>query len=115
QAYVAGWRLVRLLPEGAAYALFDRIATRVHARNGPSVRRLRANLSRGVPAADLDGVTEAGVHSYLRYWCESFRLPSWDVADVVARTRTVHEERLRDAYAAGDGVVIALPHMGNWD
>lgn len=64
---------------------------------------------------ELDAVTEAGVRSYLRYWCESFRLPSWDLADLLSRTRTVREEVLRDAYAAGDGVVIALPHMGNWD
>ncbi|MDP3968786.1 MAG: phosphatidylinositol mannoside acyltransferase [Nocardioides sp.] len=115
QAYVAGWRLVRLLPEPAAYALFDRIATRVYAGGGASVRRLRANLARAVPETELDAVTEAGVRSYLRYWCESFRLPSWDLADLLARTRIVREYVLRDAYAAGDGVVIALPHMGNWD
>ena len=53
--------------------------------------------------------------SYLRYWCESFRLPSWPTDDLVARVRTVHEERLRTPYDAGRGVVAALPHQGNWD
>jgi phosphatidylinositol dimannoside acyltransferase len=55
------------------------------------------------------------VRSYLRYWCESFRLPAWPVADLVRRTRTVDEHHVRDAYAQGRGVVVALPHMGNWD
>jgi KDO2-lipid IV(A) lauroyltransferase len=63
----------------------------------------------------LDDLTREGVRSYLRYWCESFRLPSWPLEDVVARTHTVHEERLRTPYAAGRGVVAALPHQGNWD
>ena len=116
--YLSGWRLVRLLPEPAARAVFARIADRIYRANGKGVQRLRRNLSRVRPDADdaeLDGLTRAGMRSYLRYWCESFRLPSWPTEDVVRRTRTVGEQRLRDAYAAGTGVVVALPHMGNWD
>ncbi len=45
-AYVAGWRSVGRLSEHHARALFDRIAARMHARHGTSVRRLRANLAR---------------------------------------------------------------------
>lgn len=115
QAYVAGWRLVRLLPEGAAYRLFDAVAGRVHAGNGRSVQRLRTNLARIVPETELEAVTEAGVRSYLRYWCESFRLPAWPLPDLVSRTRTVGEEFIRDALAGGRGAVVPLPHMGNWD
>jgi phosphatidylinositol dimannoside acyltransferase len=63
----------------------------------------------------LDELTREGVRSYFRYWCESFRLPSWPVEDLVARTSTVHEERLREPYAEGRGVVVALPHQANWD
>ena len=50
---------------------------------------------------------------YLRYWMEVFRLPS------MRRERlshlAVHEERIPQALATGRGVVIALPHMANWD
>ena len=113
--YLAGWRLVRMAPERASRAVFDRIADRVHAADGPSVQRLRANLSRVVPAADLDDVVHAGVRSYLRYWCESFRLPSWPMDDLVRRTRVVGEPVIREAAAAGKGIVVPLPHMGNWD
>ncbi len=116
--FVAAWRIVRVLPEERALRIFDRMATRMYAGDGRSVRKLRDNLRRVRP--DLDGpalerLTEAGVRSYLRYWCESFRLPAWPPADLVARTRTVHEERLRAPYDAGRGVVVALPHQANWD
>ncbi|QWC85288.1 phosphatidylinositol mannoside acyltransferase [Nocardioidaceae bacterium] len=114
-AYVAGWRLVRRLPERRARQLFDRIGRRLYRGDGKSVQRLRANLRRlDVSEADLERVVETGVRSYLRYWCESFRLPSWPVDDVVARTRRVDEQRVRDALARG-GVVAVLPHAGNWD
>jgi lauroyl/myristoyl acyltransferase len=116
--FLAGWQVVRRLPEPRAQALFRRLADEAYRRDGRGVRRLRANLAQVCP--DLDGpaleeLTRAAMRSYLRYWCEAFRLPSWPVHDVVARTRTVHEERLRDPYAAGRGVISALPHAGNWD
>ncbi len=116
--YLSGWRLVRLLPERQAHALFRRLADEVHRREGKGVRRLRANLARVRPdlgETDLDDLTREAVRSYLRYWCESFRLPAWPIEDVVRRTRTVDEHLLRDAYAQGRGLVVPLPHMANWD
>ena len=116
--FVTGWRVVRTLPEERALQLFERVADRIHRRNGPSVQQLRVNLHRVCPdldAAALEDLTHQGVRSYLRYWCESFRLPAWPLPDLVSRTRTIHEERLRVPIAAGRGVVAALPHQGNWD
>lgn len=116
--YVGGWRVVRVLPEDRALRLFERVADRMTRRNGRGVQQLRANLLRVRPdldAAELEGLTHRAVRSYLRYWCESFRLPAWPIDDLVARTRTVHEERLRTPYGEGRGVVGALPHQGNWD
>ncbi len=116
--YLSGWRLVRLLPESTARRVFERIADEVHRRDGRSVQRLRANLAHVRPDLEgepLDALTREGVRSYLRYWCESFRLPSWPVDDLVRRTRVEGEHRIRDAYASGHGVVVALPHMANWD
>ena len=112
--FIAAWRGVRLLPEDTAHALFRRAADRLFARNGSGVRQLRENLAVAAPEADLDELTRAGVRSYLRYWCEAFRLPSWPADDLVARTRTVGEEHLRAAYD-GPGAIVALPHTANWD
>ncbi|MCU1540869.1 MAG: lipid biosynthesis acyltransferase [Arthrobacter sp.] len=111
--YVAGWQVVRRLPERRSRALFDRIADRVFAANGKSVQRLRSNLSRA-GVSDADDLRTA-VRSYLRYWCESFRLPSWPLDDLVARTDPIDAQVIQQAIAAGRGVVVALPHMANWD
>ena len=116
--FVTGWRVVRRLPEPRARRLFDRAADRMLRADGPGVRRLRANLHRVRPDLDepaLEELTQRAVRSYLRYWCESFRLPAWPRDDLVSRTRTVDEHRLRTPYAEGRGIVVALPHQANWD
>ncbi len=116
--YTAGWRVVRWLPEGVARRGFDRVADQLHRRDPRSVQRLRSNLAHVRPdlaPAELDELTHAALRSYLRYWRESFRLPSWPTDDLVKRTRTVGEHHLRDAFDEGRGVVAALPHMANWD
>ena len=116
--YTGGWSAVRHLPERAAYAVFRRIADAAWRRRGPSVRRLEANLSRALGTTEeaaLRDASRAGMRSYLRYWCEAFRLPDWDRSRVVDRVTIVGENNLRAPLAAGRGVVAALPHMGNWD
>jgi KDO2-lipid IV(A) lauroyltransferase len=55
------------------------------------------------------------MRSYLRYWCEAFRLPDWSRDRTVGRVRVENEHYLRDAVGSGRGVLAALMHMGNWD
>ncbi len=117
-AYVTGWRVVRRLPEPTAYRAFARVADEIFRRDGAGVRRLRSNLHTARPdvhAEALEELTRSAVRSYLRYWCEAFRLPAWTVPDLVRRTRLIGEHHLRDPQDSGRGVVAALPHMGNWD
>ncbi len=117
-AFTAGWAGVRLLPERAAYALFAGVGEVAFRARLPGVRRLRANLARAVPDAterQLDRLTRRAMHSYLRYWCDTFRMPAWDRARLLEGIEVEHEHRLRDAYATGRGVVAALSHSGNWD
>ncbi|HWL36430.1 MAG TPA: phosphatidylinositol mannoside acyltransferase [Frankiaceae bacterium] len=112
-AYVAGWALLKALPERLARRLFDLAAVYAARRQGKGTRRLRTNLARVAPDADLDALTLAGLKSYGRYWLEMFRLPTMPRERVVRDLRCEGEERLRDA--ATHGGVAALPHMGNWD
>lgn len=114
-AYVAGWAIVKALPERAARWLFARGAELAWRRQGKGVRRLRANLVRVVGEADADRVARAGLHSYARYWLEVFRLPVLGRARIVRGFHLEHEDRLRKAVADGQGVICALPHQGNWD
>ena len=116
--YTGGWSAVRHLPERAAYALFRRIADEAWRRRGPSVQRLEANLSRALGTTDEGALREAsraGMRSYLRYWCEAFRLPDWDRERIIGHIRIEGEQNMREPLAAGRGVVAALPHMANWD
>jgi len=114
-AFALAWTLVRRLPERTVTWLFHRASDQVVRRNGRGVRRLRGNLAVIRPDADLDALTKAGMRSYLRYWQEAFRLPEWTDEEIVGRVRTVNEKLLRDAYAAGRGVICALPHLANYD
>ncbi|GAA4353893.1 phosphatidylinositol mannoside acyltransferase [Angustibacter luteus] len=117
-AYSAGWRIVRLLPEAVAYRTFDGIADLAWRRRGSGVQRLEANLARARPDLDADDLHElarSGLRSYLRYWCDSFRLPDWDEQRIVSTVRTEGDEPVRAALASGQGVVMFLGHLGNWD
>lgn len=116
-AYKGGWRAVRYLPESAAYGLFERIADLSWQRRTKGATRLRRNLERVVPEAspaELDELTRDGLRSYFTYWCDAFRLPDWN-QQRINRIDVRNESILREALAAGRGVVGALPHMGNWD
>ncbi|MFG3285685.1 phosphatidylinositol mannoside acyltransferase [Streptomyces sp. NPDC048111] len=116
--YGLGWSTVKKLPEPVANGLGRRIADQVWKRRGKSVLRLESNLARVVPDASperLAQLSQAGMRSYMRYWMESFRLPSWS-RDRMANgfvPKDVHH--LVDGLASGRGVIVALPHMGNYD
>jgi KDO2-lipid IV(A) lauroyltransferase len=116
--YAAGWRMVRAMPEFAARNAFE--AGAIYASRGGGPEQLRKNLARviGVPAAEVPGsLIRASLASYARYWREAFRLPSMD-HQVLARRlddATIGGEHVASALDAGRGVVLALPHSGNWD
>jgi len=111
-SYAAGWALVRAMPEPVAKRVFQAAADVAAATGGKGVDRLRSNLRRVAPEQDL---TKAALRSYARYWLEVFRLQSISTERVIAGMRTVDEHLLRDAVAAPEGTILALPHSGNWD
>ncbi|MFD4136350.1 phosphatidylinositol mannoside acyltransferase [Streptomyces goshikiensis] len=116
--YGLGWAGVKKLPEPAAVALGRRIADFTWKRRGKSVLRLESNLARVVPDASperLRALSQAGMRSYMRYWMESFRLPTMETSRFGQDVRMEDEHILREALASGRGVVVALPHLANWD
>jgi len=116
--YFAGWRIVRWLPENFAYSLAYSVADLLTRRNGKSVQRLRSNLQRTQPemtTLDLNLLTFQAMRSYMRYWCDTFRFPDWSKQRVQETVTVENEHLLMDAIAAKTGVIVSLPHAGNWD
>jgi len=117
--FAAGWRAVRMLPEPAARGAFDRAGRWAAGREGKGTRQLRANLRVAtggrLPEPELAALTTHALRSYARYWQEAFRLPAYSTPRIVAGTEVIGREHLEKAHASGRGMVMALPHSGNWD
>ena len=116
--YFAGWRLVRWLPEKAAYKIAYALADYLVKRNGKSVSRFRSNLARtqeSISSSDLDVLLKKAMRSYMRYWVDTFRFPDWSMVRVRQTVSVTNEHLLTDAIAANTGVIVSLPHAGNWD
>ena len=117
-AYTLAWKLLSQLPEATAYSLCQRIADWLYHRDGKSVERLRSNYRRIHPdysVKEMEDLVRAGLRSYMRYWCDTFRIHTWDHHRIVSTVVVEHEEYLRNPIAEGRGVVVSLPHAGNWD
>ena len=53
--------------------------------------------------------------SYARYWVEAFRLPELSAAELDAHFTHEGLSHIDDALAAGNGAIVALPHLGGWE
>ena len=117
-AYILAWKLLRGLPEKFAYAIFNHAASWLVKRDGKSVRRLRQNLKRVKPEfseSEMQKLVDDAMSSYMRYWCDTFRFPNWDKERINSTVTVTREELLLDGIKSGRGVIVALPHAGNWD
>jgi KDO2-lipid IV(A) lauroyltransferase len=113
-----GWSAVRALPERAAYALFDRIADAIVLRGGKSLERLRANYARVRPElgpAELDDLVHEGMRSYLRYYCEAFRLPSLRPEQIDRAVVANGTEAAAQVCRDGGAAIAFVGHLGNFD
>ncbi|MDO9486051.1 MAG: phosphatidylinositol mannoside acyltransferase [Actinomycetota bacterium] len=118
EAFRLAWYGSRHLPESSVRSIFMIAADQIYRRNGASVDRLRKNLARVRPdysAEQLEQITRAGINSYMRYWMEAFRLPSWTIEQIRERFYLDNTEMLDQAVASGTGVIMVPGHLANWD
>lgn len=109
---------MRWLPEAFAYRLAYFVGDSLVKRNGKSVSRLRSNLQRtqpGITSLQLEILLFDAMRSYMRYWCDTFRFPDWSRERIINSVTVENEHLLMDAIAAKTGVIVSLPHAGNWD
>lgn len=114
--------LLEWLPERVDVWVFERIFGGLgHVRRW---RGLRSNLvvalsggaDEDIDPVVLDRFVARAMRTYGRYWAEGSKLPAMRPSRVTKRIRfSEGEEHLRDAVAAGRGVVVALPHVGSWE
>ena len=119
---VSGYRLASLAVRG-----LPSIATKVVAPTvgfGASVlsNDKRAMITRHIRRADptlggmrLRRATQEAFDSYSRYFIESFRLPHLSVRTVDQGMRVHGFEHVDAALSRGNGVILALPHLGGWE
>ena len=82
----------------------------------PGRRRIaEANMSRVVGAhGPLRKLTRQLFASYGRYWAETFWVRPRRLDDIMSHTSVDGMEHIRQLRKHG-GVILALPHLGNWE
>jgi KDO2-lipid IV(A) lauroyltransferase len=78
-------------------------------------RHLQRVHAATLSAAALRVAGRHSFESYVRYWIESFRLPALSGTDIDAGMWAEGLPHLDAALAAGNGAILALPHLGGWD
>ncbi len=114
----AGFATVRAMPEAVAYRTFDALADLSVRRGGKGVERLRSNYAKVRPELGpdaLDAVVREGMRSYMRYYCDAFRLQDRTQDDLGRMVRISGGETVTEGVAAGTGAIAFTAHMGNWD
>lgn len=116
--YSSLWWLIRFLPEKFAYGLFSAIGKYAYRRGGKRVQRLRQNFQVVKPDLndqELEKLVQQGLQSAMRYWCDTFRISDWNEGRVQSNVITHDAHYLFDPIREGRGLIVALPHAGNWD
>ena len=105
------WPLLRALADGMArlWVLLDAREARVARRNLELIRPELDAVAREALLADVLRTTARQAFETLRLWTRPAPRNLADIAEV-------HGEALFDAaLRSGDGLIVAAPHMGNWE
>ena len=114
-AYRAGATAAQLVPASLATPIARAIG-RASAPLMPSQRRMAASHQRRAAAGARPAGVEGVFDSYGRYWLEILRLPAAVRAGAVASHFTIDGfEHIEAGLARGNGVIVALPHLGGWE
>lgn len=117
-AYKAVAGLARLVPHPVAAAGargLGRAAMHVASERRAQVVRNLRRVDPSLGDVELHQKVRETFESYARYYEESFRLPGTSAADLDAGFTHEGYEHLDAALAAGNGAIMAMPHLGGWE
>jgi phosphatidylinositol dimannoside acyltransferase len=107
------------LPRRAGIAFSEAAGKALFSRLTGQRRVVAENLARVLGYPPRSALVQTAAREcfvlYARYWYETFALRSMPVDEVNRRFTIEGLEHIDAAVAAGSGMVVALPHMGNWD
>ncbi len=120
RTYTTLGRALATLPEpvalGAAAIAGDVMYQVRHEHRANVKRNLQRVVGADTSSDSLDRWARQAFRAYARYWVEGARLPS--VSGQEVQQRVVVEdgfEHVVQGMDAGNGVIIALPHVGSWE
>ena len=119
---VGGYRLgsviARLTPgpvaQGAVSLLAPGVALSLRKRRFMIERHLR-RVDPTLQGFALRRASQQAFDSYMRYYTESFRLPSMSAKHVLKSLSNDGFHYIEEALERGKGAIVALPHLGGWE
>jgi KDO2-lipid IV(A) lauroyltransferase len=118
-AYAAASWLATGLPESVGKRLFVTGGRVAHSLLAGRRAVVAGNLARVIGSEPGSEPVRAAVREafdlYARYWYDTFRIRVMPDREFLARCTFENAEGFDEDFAQGTGVIVALPHMGNWD
>ena len=117
-AGLAGPALARLMPAKAAMVRRHQARAQRWVADGaehPDAAPAIALAPAASSPDDLQRATAAAFSSYARYWLESFRLPALSELTLDRGIDVPAYHHVEEALERGNGVILALPHLGGWE
>jgi len=110
--------MARMLPPVLADGLATPIGLGANIANTERRAIIERHLRRVNPSwtpRQVRAAAREAFDSYARYWIESLRLPWLSKRAVAAGFDLTGFEHVLTAKEAGNGVILALPHLGGWE
>jgi KDO2-lipid IV(A) lauroyltransferase len=90
-------------------------ASVANAERRAMIQRHLRRVNPKVSSAVLRVQTQGAFDSYARYYVESFKLPTMSKRSVERGFTKEGYQHIVDGLAEGNGVILALPHLGGWE
>jgi KDO2-lipid IV(A) lauroyltransferase len=122
-AFKALGACMEVLPERFDVAVAAKIAQSVGRRSHSARANLSANLRQVLSSPDasvadalLEEFVDRGFAGYGQYWAEGAKLPALKKSTITDRFKIAEGlEHLEAAKERGQGIIVALPHIGSWE